>query len=96
LEIELALELELPVIVANLDGKNGMDADLCPAILRDACAINIPYNKDAIKYALAMWLTGFSRPKRGRPGIGLAVLRSQMGLSHAYQPPHHHRQRGRP
>jgi hypothetical protein len=52
-EIELALELGIPIIVANLNKKTKMDADLCPAILRNECAIHIPFKKEAIKRALA-------------------------------------------
>jgi len=58
-EIELALELGLPIIVANLNNKTAMDDDLCPVILRNACAIHIPFKKDAIKYALENYPQAF-------------------------------------
>lgn len=54
-EIDLAMELGLPIIATNLNQMNGMDADLCPAILRTACAVHVPYKKDAIKHALDKW-----------------------------------------
>jgi len=54
-EIEFAQELGLPIIVTNLNNKSRMDSDLCPAILRDSCAVHIPFKKDAIKHALAQW-----------------------------------------
>jgi hypothetical protein len=60
-EIELALELGLPIIVSNLNNTNGMDAELCPAILRSACAIHVPFKKDAIKFALEQWPSAFRR-----------------------------------
>jgi hypothetical protein len=58
-EIELAIELGLPIIVSNLNNKTRLDSELCPAILRDACAAHIPFKKDAIKYALSNWPAEF-------------------------------------
>jgi hypothetical protein len=58
-EIEFAQELGLPIIVSNLNNKNKMDPDLCPAILRDSCAVHIPFKKDAIKHALDHWPAEF-------------------------------------
>ncbi|WP_316168192.1 MULTISPECIES: TIR domain-containing protein [unclassified Bradyrhizobium] len=60
-EIELALELGLPIIVANLNNKTKMDEDLCPAILRKECAIHIPFKKEAIKHALETFPAAFRR-----------------------------------
>lgn len=60
-EIELAFKHGLPIIVANLSEKNGHDAELCPPLLRTACAIHVPYKKDAIKYALVNWPTAWRR-----------------------------------
>jgi hypothetical protein len=47
-EIELALELGVPIIVANLNNKTKLDTGLCPAILRDACAIHVPFWKSPL------------------------------------------------
>jgi hypothetical protein len=54
-EVELAIELGLPIIVANLNNKTRLDPDLCPPVLRNACAAHIPFKKEAIKYALSNW-----------------------------------------
>ncbi len=52
-ELDLALDLGLPIIVANLNKKNGQDGDLCPALLRDrACTVHIPYTLEALKHAM--------------------------------------------
>jgi hypothetical protein len=52
-ELELALELGLPIIAANLNKTNGQDDDLCPAIIRGkACVVHIPYTLEAIKHAM--------------------------------------------
>jgi MTH538 TIR-like domain (DUF1863) len=58
-EIELALELGLPIIVANLNNKTNLDTELCPAIIRDACAVHVPFKKEAIKFALSAWPAEF-------------------------------------
>jgi hypothetical protein len=58
-ELELALELGLPIIVANLNKKNRKDSNLCPAIIRDACAVHIPYTLEALKHAMANWPSAF-------------------------------------
>jgi hypothetical protein len=59
-ELDLALELGLPIIVANLTGANRPDHNRCPAIIRNACAVHIPYTLEALKYAMANWPTEFS------------------------------------
>jgi hypothetical protein len=60
-ELDLALELGLPIIVVNLNNKTVADSDLCPAILRDACAVHIPFKISAIKHALDNWPANFRR-----------------------------------
>jgi antiphage defense system Thoeris ThsB-like protein len=54
-ELDLALELGLPIIVVNLNNKTQIDRDLCPAIIRDECAVHIPFKLAAIKHALDTW-----------------------------------------
>jgi hypothetical protein len=58
-ELELALELGLPIIVANLNKANRKDIGRCPAIIRDVCAVHIPYTLEALKHAMAKWPTEF-------------------------------------
>lgn len=54
-EIEVAIKLDLPIIVVNINKKGAIDKELCPPILRDELAIHIPYKKDAIRTAMADW-----------------------------------------
>lgn len=61
-ELELALELGLPIIAANLSKKNGQDDARCPAIIRDkGCVVHIPYTLEALKFAMANWPGGFRK-----------------------------------
>lgn len=61
-ELELALELGLPIIAANLNGANRQDNSRCPATIRDkGCVVHIPYKLSALKHAMANWPGEFSR-----------------------------------
>lgn len=60
-ELELALDLGFPIIVVNLNDKRRMDPERCPAIVRDACAVHIPFKMRAIKHALDNWTGEFRR-----------------------------------
>lgn len=51
-EIDLALELNLPIVVVNLNNGKRIDNNLCPPILRLKNAIHIPYLMKIIKYSL--------------------------------------------
>lgn len=60
-ELELALDLGLPIIAVNLNKKNRQDYERCPAIIRDnGCVVHIPYELAAIKHAMANWPREFS------------------------------------
>ena len=53
-ELELAIDLGLPIIVANLNKLNGQDDDRCPAVIRNkASVVHIPYTLGALKYAMS-------------------------------------------
>ena len=58
-ELELALELDLPIIGVNLNDKRMQDNERCPPIIRDRCVIHIPFKMAAIKYALDAWPGGY-------------------------------------
>lgn len=51
-EMDVALNLDLPIIAVNLNGKREMDSDLCPPILCDEYVVHIPFKARIIKYAL--------------------------------------------
>lgn len=51
-ELELAKELDLPIIVVNLNGLREIDADLCPPTLKQKNAIHVSFNLKIIKYSL--------------------------------------------
>jgi hypothetical protein len=51
-EIEIALDIGLPIIAANLNGGRGMDPDRCPAILRDEYVVHVPFKAVIVQQAL--------------------------------------------
>jgi MTH538 TIR-like domain (DUF1863) len=63
-EIEVCVEMSIPVVVVNLNGKKEMDPDLCPPILRDACAIHVPFKAKAIQRALDLFCDNFAWHKQ--------------------------------
>jgi hypothetical protein len=51
-EIDLAVELDLPIIVVNLNNERQMDSERCPVPLRTGYRVHIAYKRAIIKYAL--------------------------------------------
>jgi len=51
-EIETALEIDVPIIGVNLNGKRCIDYCLCPSIMSNKYIIFIPFNKKIIQCAL--------------------------------------------
>ena len=60
-ELDLALELGLPIVAVNLNEKRFKDPDRCPPIIRDACVVHIPFKMKAIKFALDNWPGEFNK-----------------------------------
>lgn len=62
-EMEIALKLGLPIIAVNLNKKNGIDFDLCPAIIRDELVVHVPWGEKTISHALKNWPSEFAQLK---------------------------------
>jgi hypothetical protein len=69
-EINLALELELPVIVVNLNNKRQLDAERCPTALRDAAAVHVSFKLKIIKHALDHWPAEYRNLRAQQKAIG--------------------------
>jgi len=54
-EINIALSLDLPPIIVNLNNLRKIDNDLCPPILKGKNGIHISFKMKIIKYALDNW-----------------------------------------
>ena len=67
-EIELALELDLPIIAVNLNNKRRYDQDLCPPLLRDRYVVHIPFKMKIIQFTLDKFPEEY--PNRDRSALG--------------------------
>lgn len=62
-EIDVAQELQFPVIVANLNQKRIHDTENCPPILRGYYAVHVSFQPKIIKHALDQFPDEFFRNK---------------------------------
>ena len=67
-EIDLALELSLPIIVVNLNEKRQMDANRCPVALRTGYVVHVSFKRAIIKYALDNFPAEFAGRNRSLTG----------------------------
>lgn len=58
-EIDLALEMGIPIIVANLNGRRVMDPDRCPPILKGKPVVHVSYQPAIIRHALDDFADGY-------------------------------------
>jgi hypothetical protein len=54
-ELEVALQLDLPIIAVNLKGKKEIDYELCPPVVRDEYVVHVPFKLAIIKHALGQF-----------------------------------------
>jgi hypothetical protein len=82
-EIEVALDLEIPIIAVNLDGKKNMNENLCPPILRDELVVHVPFGLKIINYAIKNWPSTYRnllRQGENGPRYYLKIVYDELGL----------------
>lgn len=68
-EIDLALSMNLPIIVVNLNQQRSHDNFLCPPLLRNALAVHISYSPKIMQFALEAWETWhYEHQRNGKTG----------------------------
>ncbi len=67
-EIDLALDLNLPIIVVNLNDKRFMDDDRCPVPLRTGYIVHVSFKRAIIKYVLENFPAEFRGRDRAATG----------------------------
>ena len=67
-ELEVAIDLDLPIIAVNLTGKREINHLLCPPIIRDEYVVHIPFKLAIIKYALGQFPAQYSARAVGALG----------------------------
>lgn len=60
-EIEVALEMGIPIIAVNLDKRRTINQDLCPPILRNELVVHVPFGHKIIDYAIRNWPASFAK-----------------------------------
>lgn len=60
-ELEVAQNLNIPIIAVNLNGDRVQNANTCPPIIRDTYVVHIPFRMKIIKYALDNFPTEFKK-----------------------------------
>jgi hypothetical protein len=82
-EIDIALDLDLPIIAVNLGGMREMDSNLCPAIIKDKYVVHIPFKMKIIKYALDNFPAEYKRrqPTNRGPRIYNDPVYKNLGLN---------------
>ena len=58
-ELEQALQLGIPIVGVNLNGRRSQDINLCPPVLRDELVIYVSFRPAIIEHALADWPAQF-------------------------------------
>lgn len=77
-EIEVAIELELAIIVVNLDKSRSVNYERCPKILKEISAIHIPFGSHIIDYAINNWPS--IHKKRNEPRVYNESVYKSLGL----------------
>jgi hypothetical protein len=53
--MEVALNLNLPIIGVNLNGLRKQDAERCPPLIRDELVVHISFQARILQHALETW-----------------------------------------
>ncbi|MDH7497577.1 MAG: TIR domain-containing protein [Syntrophomonadaceae bacterium] len=74
-EMETALELDLPVLAVNLNGKDGLDQRRCPEVLKGRTVLHVAFARPVVTYALQVWPERYPQARRvGRVDLGVHEL----------------------
>ncbi|MHB8501157.1 MAG: TIR domain-containing protein [Candidatus Acidiferrales bacterium] len=68
-EIEISQKRDLPIIVVNLNGSRQLDANRCPAILRDWLAAHVEFKAKIIQHALDNFPDEYTRLRESTSGF---------------------------
>lgn len=83
-EIDVAMELNVPIVVVNLNKSRDVDEARMPPILRGFCALHIAYRYRAIKHAIENWpriLRSLTNQQRSEgPSVFTAQTYTSLGL----------------
>ncbi len=67
-ELDVALDLDLPMVAVNLDERRRIDPERCPPIIRDEYVVHVPFKMAIIKFALDHFPDEYARRNRNATG----------------------------
>lgn len=67
-ELDVALDLNLPIIAVNLNGMREMDPDRCPPIIKNTYTVHVPFKAAIIQFALDHFPSEYSARDRDAAG----------------------------
>jgi len=81
-EVQTMLSLNLPVVVANLDGDRTIDRNFIPAPLLDAdyYTVSVSFQPKIIKYALDNYVVNFAASDKQGPHLYPAKTYTDLGI----------------
>jgi len=81
-EMEQALRIDLPIIVVNLNGYNGVDDNRCPPVIRNELCLHIPFKQRALEWAIDNWIEIHNNLKNEKrePRILTRDISTSLGL----------------
>ena len=62
-ELETCLNLGIPIVAVNLNGKRQMDPGLCPSVIKGKPVVHVSFKMKIIKHALDNFCDNFSKYK---------------------------------
>lgn len=71
-EMDVASDLDIPIIAVNLNEQRTYDTALCPPILRDQCVVHISFKMNIIKFALDNFPSWYARNNQNDENINLS------------------------
>jgi len=81
-EVEVAQNLDLPIVAVNLNKKRSYDVNSCPPILRNCYVVHVSFNAKIIKYALDNFPSEYAKrsPEAGGNRSYNESVYSKLGL----------------
>jgi hypothetical protein len=79
-ELDIALELFLPIVGVYLNGARGIDIDRCPPILKEAYVVHLPFKAAIVQYALDHFPSDYANRTETGPRYYTAQVYTDLGL----------------
>ena len=62
-EMEIALEMGIPIVAVYLNKSKIIDNNVCPPIIRDELVLHVPYKQAVMKWAIDNWIDEMKKYK---------------------------------